>query len=331
MKSIRAKIITVCLIFAASLFWAISSPAQCPDISSRGHLNVMTINLLFSEIKDRQTRLERIATFVKNQTNSNDPVDFILLQEVVGGLLSKTFNSGLDLKNLLAQKGLSYNLSYRLANGLPGLLSVGNAILSRCEILYTLSTPLPFVIEEPFGNLMVPLKPIVMMSRVKIPEVGKINVYNTHLCAFCQPGDRFQQALVMADFIDDVESSIWGDNPIILGGDFNTNLNVPEEFNSGVYQLITQNLGFVDTYSYTHSNCVNCCSVVDNYKGCTFAVPGNPYAVDLFTQQLETPERIDYIFTKGFSQNQFGSSVIFNEDPNWVSDHSAVLTRIGLP
>ena len=108
--------------------------------------------------------------------------------------------------------------------------------------------------------------------------------------------------------------------------------NVPEEFNSGVYQLITQNLGFVDTYSYSHSNCKSCCSSGEGFVGCTFAVSGNPYAFDLFTHLPETPpERIDYIFTKGFSQNQFGSSVIFNEDPNWVSDHSAVLTRIGLP
>jgi maltose 6'-phosphate phosphatase len=329
MKSMRAKINMVCLILAASLFLAVSSPAQCPDISSRGHLNVMTINLLFSEIQHRQARLETIAAFVKKQAASGDPVDFILLQEVAGGLLEKTLNSSLDLKNLLAQKGLSYQLSYRLANGLPGLLSVGNAILSRCEILYTLSSPLPFVIEEPFGNLMVPLKRIVMMSRVKIPGFGKINVYNTHLCAFCEPGDRFQQALVMADFIDDVESSIWGDNPIILGGDFNTDLNIPAE--SAVYKLITQDLGFVDTYSNTHSDCVNCCSVMDNYKGCTFAVPGNPYAFDLFTHLPETPERIDYIFTKGFPKDQIVSSVVFNEAPNWVSDHSAVLTSVGLP
>lgn len=326
MKSIKTKIITVCLIFAAILFWAISSPAQCPDILSRGHLNVMTINLLFSEIKDRQIRLERIADFVEEQANLGYPVDFILLQEVFGGFLSG--NSSLDLKQLLALKGLKYNLSYKLANGLPGVLSVGNAILSRCNILFTLSTPLPFVIEEPFGNLMIPLKRNAMMSRVKIPGFGEINVYNTHLCAFCDPEERLVQAHVLADFIKTIENFIWRTNPIILGGDFNTNLDVPDEFDSGVYQLITQDLGFVDTYSYFHLNCVSCCSAVEGFDGCTFAVNGNPYAFNLFTHEQETPERIDYIFTKGFSV--IDSFVVFNEDPNWVSDHSAVLTRIGL-
>jgi len=328
MKSIRAKIITVSIIFVVSLLWAVSSSAQCPDISTRGHLNVMTINLLFSEIKDRQIRLERIAAFVKDQANSGEPVDFILLQEVVGGLLSKTVNSGQDLNNLLAQKGLSYKLSFKLANGLPGILSVGNAILSRCEIVYTLSTILPFVIEEPFQGLMVPLKRNVMMSRVKVPNVGNINVYNTHLCAFCEPGTRLQQALVMADFIDDVESFIWGTNPIILGGDFNTDLLVPGE--SDVYNLITQQLGFIDSYAESH-NCTDCCSQAQGFGGCTFAVSGNPYAFDLFTHLPEgPPERIDYIFTKGFSPNKINSSVVFDIAPNWVSDHSAVLTRIGL-
>jgi maltose 6'-phosphate phosphatase len=286
----------------------------------------MTINLLFSEIKDRQIRLERIADFVEEQANLGYPVDFILLQEVFGGFLSG--NSSLDLKQLLALKGLKYNLSYKLANGLPGVLSVGNAILSRCNILFTLSTPLPFVIEEPFGNLMIPLKRNAMMSRVKIPGFGEINVYNTHLCAFCDPEERLVQAHVLADFIKTIENFIWRTNPIILGGDFNTNLDVPDEFDSGVYQLITQDLGFVDTYSYFHLNCVSCCSAVEGFDGCTFAVNGNPYAFNLFTHEQETPERIDYIFTKGFSV--IDSFVVFNEDPNWVSDHSAVLTRIGL-
>jgi len=328
MKSIRTKIITVSFIFAASLLWAISSPAQCPDISTRGHLNVMTINLLFSEIQDRQIRLERIAAFAKDQADSGEPVDFILLQEVVGGLLSKTVNSGQDLHNLLAQKELSYNLSFKLANGLPGILSVGNAILSRCEIVYTLSTVLPFVIEEPFQGITVPLKRIVMMSRVKVPRVGKINVYNTHLCAFCEPEARLQQALVMADFIDEVESFIGGINPIILGGDFNTDVNLPSEI--GVYNLITEQLGFIDSYAESH-NCISCCSQVEGYGGCTFAVSGNPYAFDFFTHLPETPpERIDYIFTRGFPTNKIDSSVIFDVAPNWVSDHSAVLTKIGL-
>jgi len=80
----------------------------------------LTINLLFSEIQDRDSRLETIADYVKGYA---EPIDIILLQEVVGARLSGTFNSALDLKNKLAQgqDGIPYNLTHRLANGLPGL------------------------------------------------------------------------------------------------------------------------------------------------------------------------------------------------------------------
>jgi len=330
MRSITIKIAMTFLILPLIVFVSSSGVAQCPDTSTRGHLNVMTLNLLFSEVKDRELRLERIADFVAQQARlaPPEPVDVILLNEVVGGFLSKTFNSSHDLKQLLAQRGLNYFLSFRLANGLPGILSVGNAILSRCEIAFTLSVNLPFVTEEPFQGLMIPLKRNAMMSRIKIPGFGKINVYNTHLCAFCDPSDRLEQALVLADFIEDVENFVLGENPMILGGDFNTDLSLPEDFPA--YNLITQQLGFTDTYRAVNPDCTSCCSSTYGYAGCTFAVPPNPYAFDLFTHQPEIPARIDYILTKGTQLTPIESSVKFNVDPNWVSDHSAVLTRIGL-
>lgn len=136
----------------------------------------------------------------------------------------------MDLKRLLAKKGMEYNLSYRLANGLPGILTVGNAISSCCKIIFTISKTLPFVSEEPFEGFEIPLKREVMVSRIKIPNFGKINIYNTHLCAFCDPMERLQQTQVLLDFIRTVEKFIWWDeNPVILGGDFNINLNITEE------------------------------------------------------------------------------------------------------
>lgn len=333
MKTARLRAVTVFSVVALMAFLGSFAAAQCPDILTRGHLNIMTINLLFSEIQDREMRLERIADFVADQTFTYDEaIDLILLQEVVGGFLSKTVNSGFDLKSLLAQRRLNYFLSYRLANGLPGILSVGNAILSRCEIAFTLSTILPFVTEEPFQGFTIPLKRNAMMSRIKVPGFGNINVYNTHLCAYCDPGERLEQALVLADFIGDVENFIPGKNPMILGGDFNTDLNLPEDF--PVYSLITRKLGFTDTYRAVHPGCTSCCSPTEGDAGCTFAVLGDPYAVDPFTHQPETPARIDYIFTKGTQLVPVKSSVVFNAAPNaapdWVSDHSAVLTKIDL-
>ncbi len=248
--------------------------------------------------------------------------------------MSGTVNSALDLKNLLAEKGLEYNLSYRLANGIPGILTVGNAILSRYKILWTISKTLPFVTEEPFEDFEIPLRRKVMMSRIKIPHFGKINVYNTHLCAFCDPiEERLEQAEVLMDFIRNVEDFIWWDkNPVILGGDFNTNINNLDD--KEVYNLILGE-GFGDTY-LTDGECPNdltlsCCQDYED-PGCTFAVStDNPYAINPFTKEPKLPQRIDYIFVKGLET--LGSVVVFRSgtknDP-WVSDHSGVLTRIKL-
>ena len=76
----------------------------------------------------------------------------------------------------------------------------GNAILSRHRILFTVAKTLPFVTEEPFEGFEIPLRRKVMMSRIKIPGLGNINVYNTHLCAFCDPNERWAQAQVLFQF-----------------------------------------------------------------------------------------------------------------------------------
>jgi len=329
MKSIIKLSTLALLILMANFSLALSWQAQCPDVMERGHLNVLTINVLFSEVEKREDRLAIIADFMEEQEQEGEPIDLVLLQEVVGGPLSGTVNSALDLKNLLAERALEYNLSYRLANGVPKIFMVGNAILSRCKILFTISKTLPFVTEEPFEGFEIPLRRKVMMSRVRIPGFGKINVYNTHLCAFCAPiAERLKQAKVLMDFIEDVEDFIWWDkNPVILGGDFNANLN-----NLGdifVYALITHG-GFIDTYA-THNDCFSCCiEEQERFDGCTWGVPGNPYAFNPFTWQREEAKRIDYIFIKGKRIRTQESFVVFNSDLYWVSDHSGVLTRIGL-
>ncbi|NIM03024.1 endonuclease [bacterium] len=329
MKSIIKLATLALLILVTNFSVALSWQAQCPDVMERGYLNVLTINVLFSEVENREDRLTNIADFIEEQEGKEEPIDVVLLQEVVGGPLSGTVNSALDLKNLLAERGLEYNLSYRLANGVPKILTVGNAILSRCKIVFTISKTLPFVTEEPFEGFEIPLRRKVMMSRVKIPGFGKINVYNTHLCAFCDPiEERLKQAKVLMDFIRDVEDFIWWDkNPVILGGDFNANLN-----NLGdifVYALITHGR-FIDTYA-THNDCFSCCSEEkERFDGCTWGVPGNPYAFNPFTGEQEEPKRIDYIFIRGKKIRTQDSFVVFNSHPDWVSDHSGVLTKIKL-
>jgi hypothetical protein len=47
---------------------------SCSDAIQRGELNVLTINLLFSEIADRMARFERIATFIQSQAEAGHPM-----------------------------------------------------------------------------------------------------------------------------------------------------------------------------------------------------------------------------------------------------------------
>jgi maltose 6'-phosphate phosphatase len=115
----------------------------CPDISGRNYINVLTVNLLFSEIENRDLRLTRIAEFVDQETRSGNPIDVIFLQEVVGGFLAQTDNSSIDLLSLLAAKSLRYNLRFKMINGVSGLLSVGDAILTRCAVKSALAVTLP--------------------------------------------------------------------------------------------------------------------------------------------------------------------------------------------
>ena len=211
MRSKMAYCLFLILVVAGSIILSSSRPAKCNDTE----LTVMTVNLLFSEIRNRDARLDIIAEYVNSQ---EPPIDLILLQEVVGGTLSATVNSALDLKSKLA---LNYNLSYRMANGLPGLLTVGNAILSLHDIVFTVAAPLPFESEEIFQGVEIPLKRKAMMSRIDVPDYGKINVYNTHLCAYCDPWERLEQTKALMNFVKTVEWFIPGRSPIILGGDFN--------------------------------------------------------------------------------------------------------------
>jgi len=155
--------------------------AQCGDIAAKRYINILTINLLFSEVDDRNDRLKAVADFA-----ANSDVDILMLQEVVNGLLVKTDNSAQDLRDILSKKhDLDYNIQTAYKIGLPGLLSLANAVLSRCEIRYNLVQRLPKTPEIEFKGHVFEVSRNVLLSRLEIPELGKINVYNTHLCADC--------------------------------------------------------------------------------------------------------------------------------------------------
>jgi maltose 6'-phosphate phosphatase len=321
----------------ASAWWLNSGP-QCEDVAGRGYINVLTFNILFfSEEASVETRLEPIVDFLFQQNELEDPVDFIFLQEVVGGVLalSDFTNSARRLKEMLSElevEELEYNLRTAFEIGLPGLFYTGNAILSRCEIKFSLVKRLPRESEIEILGRVIKLPRNVQMARLKIPDFGKLNAYNTHLCAGCTAVERGEQLEALFDFMYAVENFIPGEDPILLAGDFNIDRfrTVGEEI---LYDTII-NDGFVDAYAEGVPNGLTlddlCPDEVDPDKHCTVGVT----AFDLDGEGKA--RRIDYIFEKDFGE-AFGSTVVFNpvidllEPIVSVSDHSAVLTKIRLP
>jgi maltose 6'-phosphate phosphatase len=296
--------------------------ATCPDAGTRRTLNVMTVNLLFSEIRERTLRLDRIAAYLA--ARASDPIDVILVQESVSGPLALTSSSSArELKALLANKGLPFNLAERYATGVPFLLWVGNGILSRCKIDFTLSALLPVVTEEPFENLSVPFTRSVMVSRLEVPGAGRVHVYNTHYCAYCDTAtERTRQNGAALAFIAFVERWFRSD-AVIFGGDLNTDISAdPADSDYLVYGAIT-GAGFADTWA-AHSGQPFCTPAT--MAGCTYGAPGNPYAGGLLP--AGPPARIDYLFVRPGRLSVADSAVVFRTAAEgFVSDHSALVTK----
>jgi maltose 6'-phosphate phosphatase len=302
--------------------------AQCADIAEKGYINILTINLLFSEVDNRNDRLKAVAEFAA----SND-VDILMLQEVVNGLLVKTDNSAQDLRDILSKNhNLDYNIQTAFEIGLPGLLSVANAVLSRCEIRYNLVRRLPKTPEIEFEGHVIEVSRNVLLSRLEIPEFGKVNVYNTHLCADCEDFERVKQIDVMLEFLKDLEQNTGEEYPTILGGDFNFDRFRNDGKQIFQYEKII-NSGFIDAYAeyiMTASGgrelLDTLCENEDN--------PDEHCTVGVSELNGGKSRRKDYIFSYGFADVLL-SKVVFNslinpEEPT-VSDHAGVFVRLGLP
>jgi len=294
---------------------------QCADVANRKHLNILSINLLFSEIETRDQRLEAIAEFA-----AKTPVDIILLQEVVGGTLVHTTNSALDLQGKLNARAHDYELHTAFETGLPGLLVVANAVLSRCEIDFKITKRLPRASELNFQGHDIKLPRNVMMTRINIPGSGKMNIYNTHLCAKCSADELSAQLDVLLPFIDKVEEFFPRDNPVILGGDFNIDRFRVDPFEERPFYDRVIDAGFTDAYAMNRP-LENLCAVAEQADiHCTVGVST--------LDAGDAARRIDYVFVdkvKGVRE----SRVVFNTlvDPNQptVSDHAGVFISVALP
>jgi maltose 6'-phosphate phosphatase len=259
---------------------SLAEQAQCSDVWDRGHLNVLTINLALFEIARRDERLENLADFAEIKALDGEPVDVILLQEGIAGDLVDTNNgSPSDLQEKLRNRGLTYDLETAIETGIPGILTTGNAILSRCEIGFKFFKFLPITSEkielEGIGGLDIPITRNVMIVRIKIPgapnRFSKINVYNTHLCAGgsntaevegidvntrgCTVDEREHQLVKLLEFTKAAERffSFFIEKPHVLGGDFNIdNFRGGEAGQFGNEKALYDTIigsGFVDAYA----------------------------------------------------------------------------------
>lgn len=294
---------------------------QCDDVVARGHLNVLTINLLFSETETRDQRLNAITEFV-----SDVPVDVILLQEVVGGTLVGTANSAFDLQGKLLDRGHGYDLQTAFETGLPGLLAVANAVLTRCEIDFKMVKRLPKTSELEFKGHDIKLPRNVMMTRLDIPDFGKINVYNTHLCAKCSADELDAQLEALLRFVDEAEAFYPQSNPVILGGDFNIDRFRVDPFEESVFYDNIIVAGFTDAYAVGRSLENLCPDTATADRHCTVGVST--------LDAGDSARRIDYVFVKAVNE-LLESRVVFNNlvDTNQmgVSDHAGVFVSIKLP
>jgi maltose 6'-phosphate phosphatase len=293
--------------------------AQNSEAAAADGIKVMSINLLFSEIDDRNKRLKIIADYV-----AENDVDFVLLQEVVGGDLAKTENSAKDLKEFIFER---HNLKYYKRTETEDIpipfgsdfLRVGNGILSRNKIEYSDAKKLPKTSEsEVFNNYKLDFRRNVMMLRTTVNGYGPIHVYNTHLCAGCKIKEHEEQLDVLLQYVKKKERNITGENPVILGGDFNIDRIQKAGVENYLYEKVLLE-GFIDAYAVAANDPLDeLCEDKDNPdEHCTIGV------TDLGDSN---PARIDYIFAKDF-RKVTNSQIIFNsaitDDPA-VSDHSAV-------
>lgn len=297
---------------------ALADP-RCDDVGPRGSLNVLTINLLFSEIAHRDERLAHVADFALKNS-----IDAIFLQEVVSGRLAGTRSSAKDLQQDLADLGAVYELRSALEAGLPLLLSVGNAILSRCDIIFHTVKRLPSGTED-VGGKRIKLPRNVLMARVDIPGRGQVDLYDTHLCAGCEAfPEREKQLSEALGFISTVESSLPNALAVVFAGDFNIDrIQISEDV---LYQAILQS-DFEDAYAVSPGKPELdklCPSPNNPDEHCTTGVSDFGDAGNA--------RRIDYVF--GRVPNVLNAQVVFNTkisgQPS-VSDHAGVFAQLQLP
>jgi maltose 6'-phosphate phosphatase len=321
------------------------SMADCPDIAETGKLNMLTLNVLYdAPAAIRQKAWTDITEFAVSHK-----VHVLLLQEVVLSDVDRiqkllgTSDSARDLQRLLNERSSEpYELRVAWETGVPLVLTIANAILSRCDITRHFWGFLPIESEEAFEGIDFLVTRNVQVAQLSLPGYGTLHLYNTHLCSACSVESLQRQVQSMLNFVDSVEARSAGTH-LVLGGDLNLDFTKgpPEQ---AVYELITR-AGFRDVYAEYRlaqfgdalpSLCgngvadVHCTDGVSPIRGLTAQLTGGEFG---------RPARIDYLFLDGADTVSL-SRVVFNpgnaatgpinptEPP--ISDHSGLFAEITL-
>ncbi|PIQ28578.1 hypothetical protein COW36_12600 [bacterium (Candidatus Blackallbacteria) CG17_big_fil_post_rev_8_21_14_2_50_48_46] len=237
---------------------------------------------------DLKPRMERIARAIQDY-------DIVLLQE--------TFDKSTDAIGLEAR----FQHWYQQHNPGWGKIRSGLTTLSRWPILKT-----GF---KPFKRCILPdclARKGVLFTRIQHPELGPIDVYNTHYQSMQKPEAqrvrREDQNAVLAEFVFENNQYY----PTLMGGDFNLYPDLEE------YQDLMKRLPAMDSFREIHPE----------HSGFTVHHDANP-------QAKMRSQRIDYIFVlknELISAQVLDSQLRFTEPVAgyMLSDHFGVSSRIRL-
>lgn len=190
------RMILVPLLLAA----AMPGPAR-PPVRPAGTIDVVTLNLWHDQ-HDWPKRLARIV----RELRALDP-DVICLQEVLQ-------HPGLPNQARTLADSLGTSWHFVSVDGEDRPKRYGNAILTRHDVLHT------------GGKFLLPLDDWRVVAHVRMAVDGReVDVYDTHLHHTFEGGAiRAEQVRDLLAFVD----STRGGGPLVLAGDFNSELGSPE-------------------------------------------------------------------------------------------------------
>ncbi|MGD9046121.1 MAG: hypothetical protein PVG06_20595 [Desulfobacterales bacterium] len=288
--------------------------AQCDNIAKKGYVSILVLNVDY-EVVNHEKNLKRIANFV-----ANNHVDLILFQEAeaYGGITGPA-DATSELRKILLKK---YKMRFNMTSA-ADILIWGNAILSSCEITETdlkkINTP------GTVGKGAIGLNRNVLLAVISIPDYGKVNVYNTHLCARCEKSEREVQLDRALSWIKEITPD---SRLAIFGGDLNFDLFINNGAEVPMYKKIIK-AGLKDAYAdYMKTNGVGLDDLCEDEDK-----PDEHCTKGVTRIDDKNGRRVDYIFIKSppgiKSAKVVFNSVVSHTEPT-VSDHAGVFIRLNL-